>query len=721
MRVTKLYDWWSGGLQADAETPTQQPYLLTATERTETTETLSWTEPLILPTGYWILIHEGAAVDADPVDDTNYTSSTVYESGQEIGTGNYYAQVLAGVTSIKFTGLTVGTTYHYKIGSFNGSGSNKKYRTVPEKGHLWQTQPAISSPGIGAAQKADGSVCIKTEGENIYYSDDYGDTYNLWANIPGETFHSCEVCEGGTIHDSSGTPVSIKYIFNSHSGTGNIYAGYVPGDAPELIATSPTGETWNEGAWNPTTSQYCAIADSAGGGSRIVLMANARTAAFDTTLGSNSWASVCATPGAADGTRFIAVAKNPASSGFAAMKLVGSTWSIKASPTGKNYHMIQFCPGLGGVSSRVVVTSADGTGNDILITDDYFESYTEIAETGAYGANYFDPVNARVCAVSRIVGEVIKISSSGLVWEDVTNPDNSSVWFNVLAPFDRFIIQASSGTSLAAKTIPSNIQSATTRYLDYQNFIDNLNTRGLALPSTANQTRLRNFLYACRDFDVNFTNWFRAHIYGANSNIGAGTVNVIDPPNKKATPTNSPVFAEDTGVRSGGTSFVQLDWIPSVDNAGGLNDYCVTHVILTDRAATESDYGGNGASANQRTSLNTKDTAGAGNLATVSNNSTAVGGAANTNSMGIYSNNRTGSTANLHQIAKNKVIIDGSNTVSAALSTVNEYDCGLNNNGSLSLPSQRNIYLSIRSRGLTTTQISNLHQIINDNFELGLF
>lgn len=710
MRVTKLYDWWSGGLQADAETPTQQPYLLTATERTETTETLSWTEPLILPTGYWILIHEGAAVDADPMDDTNYTSSTVFESGQEIGTGNYYAQVLAGVTSIQFTGLTTGTTYHYKIGSFNGSGSNKKYRTVPEKGHLWQTQPTISSPGIGAAQKADGSVCIKTEGENIYYSDDYGDTYNLWANIPGETFHSCEVCEGGTIHDSSGTPVSIKYIFNSHSGTGNIYAGYVPGDVPELIATGPTGETWNEGAWNSTTSQYCAIADSAGGGSRIVLMANARTAVFDTTLGTNSWASVCATPGAADGTRFIAVAKNPASSGFAAMKLVGSTWSIKASPVGKNYHMIQFCPGLGGVSSRVVVTSADGTGNDILITDDYFESYTEIAETGAYGANYFDPVNARVCAVSRTAGEVIKISSTGLVWEDVTNPDNSSVWFNVLAPFDRFIIQASSGTSLAAKTIPSNIQSATTRTLHYNTYRDNLPTP----MSAGNAALMQEVVYGIDDisglWDKLQCGWV-ADLQAAKDSV------LIDLKNPSSTTfrlieVNTVTFTAGVGVRSNGTtSYLRTGFIPATHNAD-QDSLSFAHKINTDVEATQFDYGCQGSGGtSQRICINTHATD--DTVASVAMNSSIVASGANASSVGRWYNVRTGSTAADHDIYKNGAAFDGSNSTRNSQPNVEAYWGAFNNNGVASLFCTRDQGCLLIFTGLTAQEVADIDALLN--------
>ena len=68
-----------------------------------------------------VLAHSGAAVDSNPVDDTNYTASLTYSSGTQIGTGNYV--VYKGVAAdfpITITGLTGSTTYHYAAYAYNG-------------------------------------------------------------------------------------------------------------------------------------------------------------------------------------------------------------------------------------------------------------------------------------------------------------------------------------------------------------------------------------------------------------------------------------------------------------------------------------------------------------------------------------------------------------------------------------------------------------------------
>ncbi|HCS21582.1 MAG TPA: hypothetical protein DIW47_13655 [Bacteroidetes bacterium] len=75
-----------------------------------------------------ILIHAGAAVDADPVDGTAYTANSAYSSGDQIGTGNYV--VYAGSdTFVSVTGLTANTTYHYEVFEVNGSGESNNYLT----------------------------------------------------------------------------------------------------------------------------------------------------------------------------------------------------------------------------------------------------------------------------------------------------------------------------------------------------------------------------------------------------------------------------------------------------------------------------------------------------------------------------------------------------------------------------------------------------------------
>ena len=82
-----------------------------------------------------ILAHSGAAVDADPVDNTNtYTANAAFGSGTEIGTGNYVVfKGVSGDLPVTVTGLTASTTYHYAAYAFSGcSGDSTFYKADDE-------------------------------------------------------------------------------------------------------------------------------------------------------------------------------------------------------------------------------------------------------------------------------------------------------------------------------------------------------------------------------------------------------------------------------------------------------------------------------------------------------------------------------------------------------------------------------------------------------------
>lgn len=702
------------------QTPTQQAYLANFTLRTETTETFSWTNG----NGAFriVLAKAVSTVDSLPVDSTTYISNSQFGIGDQIGSGNFVVYIGTG-TSVSVTGLTPGTQYHYRVMEFNGSLGGEKYLTLNELGRGWQTSTSTPQPTIGICIDVDGILWASAPTGQIYHSIDNGVNWVLHSTLTG-AFHS--ICAGsgsGLLYN--GLPAT-KLIITTSTNNGKIYATSGIGVAfLELDTTGAGSSSWNEIAFHSTDRVFYVCGTA--GTFRFATITTGNTVVLDATLNGAQWRTVICTPTALDGTKAVALANN-GTSGFLASKYIGGTWVLKATPVGFAGSMIKVALFLNTVGGgRLLGSSATGNGFDSMYSDDMGNTWTlGSANTAAQlGALEVHETFKVIVYVSRTGnGAGIQISYDGINLIDLGSsgdPSTNAVWFNAQATSADMILTASSGNIGAAKSLTTNISNAQTRYLDYQNFIDNLNTRGFALPSSANQTRLKNFLYRMRDEDTNYANWFRMHGYGCNSNINAATVNILDPVNKKATPTNSPTFAEDSGVKSNGTSFVQLDWKPSVDNASGLNSYCIIHVIMENLSGTWSDYGGNGSNTNQRTSLNVKDTAGAGNLATVGNNSTSVAGAANTDARGIYANNRTGSAANQHQITRNKIVIDSSNGASAALSTVNEYDCGLNSNGSLSLASQRNDYLTIRCPAMTTTQLNNVMDAINQEFNLSLY
>jgi hypothetical protein len=75
-----------------------------------------------------VLIKQGSAVNQDP-SYGSYTSSTVFGSGTQLGTGNYAIYNSNG-SSVTVTGLTTNTTYFVKVYEYNGTGSLTSYDTT---------------------------------------------------------------------------------------------------------------------------------------------------------------------------------------------------------------------------------------------------------------------------------------------------------------------------------------------------------------------------------------------------------------------------------------------------------------------------------------------------------------------------------------------------------------------------------------------------------------
>lgn len=132
-----------------ATEPTNHPTGFGATANSQTEITTSWTEDNVGPqlaSGYLI---KGSSVE--------YASIVAPTDGVTEIDGGLVKNVAAGNTSYKFTGLTAGTDYYFKIFAYNGSGTTINYKTdgsVPQA--TAPTSPAlnatseVSGPAIGS-------------------------------------------------------------------------------------------------------------------------------------------------------------------------------------------------------------------------------------------------------------------------------------------------------------------------------------------------------------------------------------------------------------------------------------------------------------------------------------------------------------------------------------------------------------------------------------------
>jgi len=97
--------------------------------------------------GTILLLKESSPVDVSPQDGTDYSASTLFGSGEELGTGNYVV-FKGGETAVDITGLTPGTLYYIAAYSYAGSGSTLNYL---------QNNPATGN-GLTQAGSVSGKV-----------------------------------------------------------------------------------------------------------------------------------------------------------------------------------------------------------------------------------------------------------------------------------------------------------------------------------------------------------------------------------------------------------------------------------------------------------------------------------------------------------------------------------------------------------------------------------
>jgi hypothetical protein len=621
-------------------TPTQQAHSLVVSDKTETTQTMEFQNPGAVPDNYLVLYRAGSAVDFEPVDGTPYTI------GQELGTGNFVGAILSSGDDLDFTLLDLdpGTTYYTSIFAYNGSGSGIKYRTANERGHRWATDSAPATGMIGTAINAAKTLEVRTGGVKINYRTraTVNDSWGAWAqwgsDISGGEFHSCVICEGGTIHNASGTPVSMKLMVNDHSGSAKVYAGYAPGDTLETVFTGSGSQKWNDGAWNASRSEYMVISDT--GTSRVATLANARTVSTTLAMDAHSIASVCATDSAT--VPFLICFKNTGTPGQTVAALVNGTWTMRNTIASKQHHMIRFTPGLGGSATRVCCSSADGTGNDFMWSDDYFATVNIVDITGEFGAFAFDDENIVLALFSRTAGADLKVTVDGSNFDTATNPVANIVMFNGVSDGNGFNVCASSGTSLGIKSTPSNITSAKTwpsLYLDWMTVVQGA---GVALPSSGVQAKGRAFIGTIDAVEGLLAKIKALYIIMQDGSGNTFKYDLITPASagRLLLETGTNTFTSGSGWAGNGTNgFLDTQFIPSTEWASAT-DCGIFWDIGTDQEATVFEIGvtGDGGSTS-RILVNTHATDDTvGTVAFISGNAASNANATSVHFWGLFRN-----------------------------------------------------------------------------------
>jgi len=140
-----------------ASEPTTDATLGAFSAISQTGFTINWTSGN--GTGRLVLVKQGGAVDANPVDATDYGVNSSFGSGDQLGTGNYAVYKGTG-NSVAITGLTANTTYHVAVFEYNSSGTTINYRTTSPGTANQTTASAGPDPNVSFTGTDPGSAQI---------------------------------------------------------------------------------------------------------------------------------------------------------------------------------------------------------------------------------------------------------------------------------------------------------------------------------------------------------------------------------------------------------------------------------------------------------------------------------------------------------------------------------------------------------------------------------
>ncbi len=171
--------------------PTVQTSNVTFSDITTSSFTINWTSGN--GTNRIVLVKEGSAVDSDPVNGITYTAGNLFESGSEIGNGNYVVYNGMGY-NVNVFNLDANTTYYVAVYEFSGPPGLETY--------------LLTDPARGSQLTAPETAV--TDDYRSYGSGSWG-TAETWQTFDGASW----VTAGSPPNSSSG----VITIRNGHTIT----------------------------------------------------------------------------------------------------------------------------------------------------------------------------------------------------------------------------------------------------------------------------------------------------------------------------------------------------------------------------------------------------------------------------------------------------------------------------------------------------------------------
>ena len=176
-----------------------------------------------------VLAKKNAPVDTEPVDGIDYTASSVFGAGDELGTGNFIVYNNAS-NSVTLTGLEVNSTYHFAVFECAGTGSNATYL----KPGLVSSQKTVAKPDISSSSVTISNLTASSA--TISWTNGNGSNRLL---IASESAVPNTMPVDGTNYDAS------SFFGNAQTAIGNGFAIYKGSGTSTTISNLQEGTTYH--------------------------------------------------------------------------------------------------------------------------------------------------------------------------------------------------------------------------------------------------------------------------------------------------------------------------------------------------------------------------------------------------------------------------------------------------------------------------------------------
>lgn len=168
-----------------------------------------------------VVVRQGSAVAATPVDGTSYTASATLGFGSDIVSASYVVYNGAG-SSVTVTGLTAATTYHIAVFEFNGSAGTQNYKTT--------------TPATGNRTTLNAPLGLQVNTANTAYKVDFDNTVD---GVNNGAFAG----NGISAAPGSGELNSYSWAFTGFEDGAVNFGGESGEDTVYDSGSSPGGET----------------------------------------------------------------------------------------------------------------------------------------------------------------------------------------------------------------------------------------------------------------------------------------------------------------------------------------------------------------------------------------------------------------------------------------------------------------------------------------------